>query len=82
MQRVTVQGHRLVLETQLATPALANGVRFFRNVDLVLLHDLATKHDQVPAVFDAYNRAAPPAALPDFLAALSALLSLEVLSFA
>ena len=82
VQRVTVQGHRLVLETQLATPALANGVRFYRNVDLVLLHDLATKHDQVPAVFDAYNRAAPPAALPDFLAALSALLSLEVLSFA
>lgn len=82
VERATVQGHRIAMQTQIATPHIPNGMRYYRNVDLVLLHRAATQHDQVPAIFDAYNRAAPPAPLPDFLAALSVLLSLEVLSFA
>jgi len=34
---------------------------------------LAPEYDQVPELFAAYNRAAPPAPLPDFLGALSVL---------
>jgi flavin-dependent dehydrogenase len=79
--RATVRGHRVVLEDHLAAPGIA-GVRYCRNVDLVLLSRIADRHDQVPDLFDAYNRLAPPAPLPDFLGALSTLVGLEILSFA
>jgi hypothetical protein len=45
-----------------------------RNVDLVRLSELAPSHTQVPDLFDAYNRVASPAPLPDFLGALSMLI--------
>ncbi|MEP6621083.1 MAG: FAD-dependent monooxygenase [bacterium] len=82
VDRATVEGHRIALQQQLATPELPGGIRFYRNVDLVLLLGVAVRHDQVPSIFDAYNRLAPPAPLPDFLAALSALLGMGALSFA
>jgi hypothetical protein len=45
-----------------------------RNVDLVRLSELAPAFDDVPELFDAYNRFAPPVPLPDFLGALSLLI--------
>ena len=79
--RAIVRGHRIVLEDHLAAPGIP-GVRYCRNVDLVLLARIAEQHSQVPELFDVYNRLAPPAPLPDFLGALSTLIGLEILSFA
>jgi hypothetical protein len=80
--RAVVRGDRIVLEDHLATPAITSGVRYARSVDLVLLKDIAESHDQVPDMFDSYNRRAPVASLPDFLGALSTLIGLEMLSLA
>jgi flavin-dependent dehydrogenase len=80
--RAMVRGHRVVLEDYLMGPTVPEAVRYCRNVDLVLIARIASQHDQVPDLFDAYNRLAPPAPLPDFLGALSALIGLEILSFA
>lgn len=82
VQRGTVRGHRIVLEEHLAAPAVPQGVRYCRNVDLVVITRLASQYDQVPDLYDAYNRAAPPMPLPDFLGALSTLVGLEMLDFA
>ena len=73
VRRAIVRGRRVVLEDHVAAPASPRGVRFCRNVDLVILARLAPDFEQVPDLYEAYNRAAPPAPLPDFLGALSAL---------
>ena len=41
-----------------------------------------TEFEQVPDLFEAYNRAAPPAPLPDFLGALSTLVGFGMLTLA
>jgi hypothetical protein len=82
VDRPIVRGHRIVLEQHLTGPALSGAVRYCRNVNLVLIATLAGQFDQVPDLFDAYNRAAPPAPLPDFLGALSTLVGLDLLTFA
>jgi flavin-dependent dehydrogenase len=82
VRRPIVQGNRLVLSDHLSAPALGAGVRYLRSVDLMLLSRLARDCNQVPDLFDAYNRAAPPAPLPDFLGALSVLVGLDVLALA
>ena len=74
VRRAIVRGRLVVREEHLATPVAPRGVRYCRNVDLVVLARLAPQFDQVPALYEAYNRAAPPAPLPDFLGALSALI--------
>ncbi|MGH7617536.1 MAG: NAD(P)/FAD-dependent oxidoreductase, partial [Gemmatimonadaceae bacterium] len=78
--RPVVRGRRVVLEDHLSGPAVPTAVRFCRNVDLVVLARLAPGFDQVPDLFDAYNRGAPPAPLPDFLGALSTLVGLGMLT--
>jgi len=80
--RPVVVGHELALVDHLVVPAFPGGVRYVRNVDLVLLADLAPGHDSVPALFDAYNAAATPVPLPDFLGALAVLVGKGVLIFA
>ncbi|MDB4875624.1 MAG: hypothetical protein JWM41_2070 [Gemmatimonadetes bacterium] len=82
VDRAMVRGHRVVLEQHLMGPQLERAVRYCRNVDLVLITALVGRYDQVPDLFDAYNRAAPPAGLPDFLGALSTLVGLDMLTFA
>jgi flavin-dependent dehydrogenase len=82
VKRPTVQGNRVVLADHLATPAIPGGARYLRNVDLIVLSRLAENCDQVPELFEAYNRAAHPAALPDFLGALSVLVAFDVLAVA
>ena len=74
-----VRENRIVLVTHLVVPAYPEGIRYLRGIDLVRLTDLATQYGQVPDLYDAYNRAAPNAALPDFLGALSLLISKGVL---
>ncbi len=78
VQRPAIRGNQVVLQTQLQTPSLP-AVRFLRGVDLAELVDLAGGHDQVPDLFEAYNRRCPPVILPDFLGALSVLLAREAL---
>lgn len=73
-RRPTVRGNRVVTEEHLVVPAFPQGIRYVRNVDLVRLADLAPAHAQVPELFAAYNRQAPPCALPDFLGALALLI--------
>jgi hypothetical protein len=82
VERATVRGNRVVLQEHLVTPEFPRGVRYCRNVDLVVIARLAGQFTQVPDLFDAYNRAAPPAPLPDFLGALSTLIGLEMLTLA
>jgi hypothetical protein len=82
VDRPIVRGNRIVLEQHLSGPQVTDPVRYCRSVDLVLITRLAGRHDQVPDLFDAYNRVAPPAPLPDFLGALSTLIGLGMLSFA
>ena len=76
--REVVMQDRLVLP---AWPADGRGVRYLRDVDLVRLVELAPTVTQVPDLFDAYNRAAPPVALPDFLGALSVLMAKGALTW-
>jgi flavin-dependent dehydrogenase len=70
----TVRGNRVSMEDHLVVPAFPDGIRYARNVDLVLLSELALAHHGVPQLFDAYNRFAPAVPLPDFLGALSLLI--------
>jgi flavin-dependent dehydrogenase len=80
--RPTVRGDRVALEEHLVVPAFREGVRYVRNVDLVTITALAPEFDQVPDLFAAYNRAAPPASLPDFLGALAVLVGKGMLDLA
>jgi flavin-dependent dehydrogenase len=82
IQRPTVRGDRVALEEHLVVPAFREGVRYLRNVDLAQLVSLAPSFDQVPDLYSAYNRAAPPAPLPDFLGALSVLVGKGILDLA
>jgi flavin-dependent dehydrogenase len=82
VQKAIVRGNVIALEEHLAVPAFERGIRFIRSVDLVAITALAREHDQVPDLFDAYNRCAPPAPLPDFLGALSVLVGKGMLAFA
>lgn len=82
VERATVRGGRVVLDTHLVARHVPHGARFCRNVDLLVMATLAPRHQQVPDLFDAYNRAAPPVALPDFLGALSTMVGLDMLTLA
>ncbi|MDE2664090.1 MAG: tryptophan 7-halogenase [Gemmatimonadota bacterium] len=66
-----VAGDRIALEPHLVSERLPGGARYVRNVDLRLLVEVAPTLDQVPDIYEAYNRRADPAPLPDFLAALA-----------
>jgi len=82
VDRPTVRGDRVALEEHLVVPAFHDGIRYLRNVDLAVIVSLAPAYDQVPDLFAAYNRAAAPAALPDFLGALSVAVGKGILDLA
>jgi flavin-dependent dehydrogenase len=82
VDRAVVRGNRVRLERHLVSPTFVKPVRYCRGVDLVLMTELSGRHSQVPDLFDAYNRMAPPAPLPDFLGALSTLIGYGALTFA
>jgi flavin-dependent dehydrogenase len=73
--RPAVSGCEIVLESRIVDDAASAGVRYVRDIDVVALLDLAPHYGDVGELFDAYQRRAAPAALPDFLAALSAALA-------
>ena len=74
LQLPAVRGRRIVLDEHLASPALPEGVRFLRDVDLPPLAEMAGDHDQVPDLYEAYLDRVATVSLPDFLGALSVLL--------
>jgi len=82
VDRPVVRGNRVRLERHLVNGSFVSPVRYCRGVDLVLMTELSGTHSQVPDLFDAYNRVAPPAPLPDFLGALSTLIGYGALTFA
>ncbi len=73
LKRPTVRGNRVVLEPHLVSPAFPDGIRYLRNVDLVMLSNMAPLYRQVPDLYEAYNRSSAAVGLPDFLGALSVL---------
>lgn len=72
--RPLIRGHEIVLE-----PALAGGMRFVANVDLLKLAQMAPNHTQVPDLFDAYCRTCPPVPLPNVMGGLSLLVAKGIL---
>ena len=66
-----VRGNRIGLATHLVNASYPEGIRYVHDVDLLKLIDQAPEHVQVPDLYEAYNRSAPPVALQEFLAALS-----------
>lgn len=76
--RPTVHDREVVLEEHLVSPAVPTGIRLARGVELPRLLDLVGEHQQVPDLYDAFQRRHAPVPLPDFLGALSALLALEL----
>ena len=78
-QHPIVRGHEIVLEDRLVSDACADGIRYLRDVDLAGVLELAPGCDQVPALFEAYNRRFPPVGLPDFLGVLSVMLGFGIL---
>ncbi len=77
-----VEGREVVAETRLVIgdePDASVAVRYLRGVDLPRLVAMAGEHQQVPDLYEAYQRVCPPVALPDFLGALSVLLGKGVL---
>ena len=77
--RPAIEGREIVLRDAVTAPALAAPLDYYENVDLPRLIDIAGQHTQVPDLFEAYNRAYAPVALPNFLAALAMLLASEIL---
>ncbi|MDX1494208.1 MAG: tryptophan 7-halogenase [Longimicrobiales bacterium] len=80
--RPAVEGHRIVLLEHLATPTVPEGLRYVRGVDLAALLEVAPKHPEVPDGWAAYNGAAPPVTLPDYLTALATAFAAGLLEFA
>ncbi|HEY6393324.1 MAG TPA: tryptophan 7-halogenase [Bryobacteraceae bacterium] len=74
-----IEGREIVLRDALTMAGLPAPLDYFENVDLPRLVDLAVHHTQVPDLFEGYNRACRPVALPNFLAALAMLLAERVL---
>ena len=72
--RPVVRGREIVLE-----PALAGGLRFVGNVDLLKLAEMAPRHHQVPDLFDAYCRDCSPVPLPSVVSGLSLLVAKGIL---
>ena len=56
-------------------PAWPDGVRYLRNIDLLLLLRMAPEHRDVGALYDAMFREQPGVSLPDFLGALSTMIA-------
>ena len=75
-----VRGRRIVLDEHLASPALPDGVRFLRDVDLPPLVEMASGFEQVPDLYQAYLDRVAAVSLPDFLGALSVLLGKGMLT--
>jgi flavin-dependent dehydrogenase len=79
IERPTIIGHEVVMEERLSTPSIPGGVRYLRGIDLKRVLAIAPDHVQVPDLFEAYCRMGDPVILPDFLGALSVMVSRGIL---
>lgn len=77
-----IRENRVVLETRLRAAAFPHGVRYVRNIDLLILLALAPHASQVPDLYESYCRQAGSVPLADFLGALSLLIGKRILLFA
>ena len=77
--RATIIGHEVVMEERLSTPSIPGGVRYLRGIDLKRVLTIAPDHVQVPDLYEAYCRMGEPVILPDFLGALSVMMSHGIL---
>ncbi len=71
VEQAAVEGHRIVLQRQVASDLAPEGLRFVRGVDLSTLVEVAPRHPDVPDGWGDYNSVAPPVTLPDYLTALA-----------
>ena len=78
--RAGIEGCEVVLRAALLAPGMAEPLDFVANVDVVKLVAMAPEYRQVPELFEAYNRAARPVELPDFLRALATLVARGILA--
>ena len=69
--RPIVRGNEIVLEPHIVSVDHPRGIRYVRGVDLVALIELASGTRQVPDLYETYVQRAGPAALHDFLFAVS-----------
>ena len=76
----TIRGSLIVMDEHLFLPAWPDGVRYLRNIDLLLLMRLAPEHRDVGALYDSLFNAQPGVSLPDFLGALSTLIAYGALT--
>jgi len=63
------------MEDHLFAPAWPDGVRYLRNIDLLLLLRLAPEHRDAGALYDAFLNTQPDVSLPDFLWVLSTMVA-------
>lgn len=73
--RPAISGNEIVLEARVVSPDQPAGMRYAFDVDLIGVLAVAPAASSVPDAFDAYNARYAPAALPDFLGALSTALA-------
>lgn len=80
--RPVIRDHSVSLEPHLVCEAFPDGVRFLRSVDLLAVARIGESESDVGRMYERYVREAGPAALPDFLGALSVLLGKGICDFA
>lgn len=75
IQRPVIRGRRLAIEDHVSVPPWPDGVRYIRNVDVLLVLRLAPEHQDVGELYDAVVRIQPGVGLPDFLGVLATLVA-------
>lgn len=75
IQRPVIRASRLVMDDHVALTAWPEGVRYIRNVDVLLVLRLAPEHRDVGELYDAVVRIQPGVGLPDFLGVLATLVA-------
>lgn len=75
VKRPIIRSRRLVMEDHVSVPEWPDGVRYIRNVDVLLLLRLAPDHHDVGELYDAVVRIQPGVGLPDFLGVLATLVA-------
>lgn len=73
--RPVIRGRSLVLEDTVVLPAWPRGLRYIRNVDLVLVTRLAPEHSDMGALCESIVRIQPGVSLPDVLGVLATLMA-------
>jgi 2-polyprenyl-6-methoxyphenol hydroxylase-like FAD-dependent oxidoreductase len=73
--RAAIRGHEIALEDHLLPPDRPEAIRYLGGIDLLGLVALAPDHVSVGEMYEAYIDQHRPAPLPDFLRALSFLIS-------